>query len=158
MKSEVLFRYYASWRGRYTSSEGFEITIRSDFSNPAVWPYQVEKYTWEESMFDDPKQEETRSAKLPLPVFNRIKQLIAATPALAECEKDWDGSYSSSGQYDRVFFGCDAFQTTVQGSCLMDDGRYGTEEGETNDAVLVYRMANEVMQLAKEAGIDFLPL
>ena len=129
MKSEIIFEYDTSSRGRYGDVHNYGVKIFSDFEDPTVWPFQVELKKSTEPDFldsDEEIEESVDSFRISKAIFEEIKALIARSTDLMSCAENiynevWDGSS------DRFYFSCDAFSKTVTGSSILGSA-WGEED------------------------------
>ena len=121
MKSEVIFEYDTSSRGRWGDLHNYEVKIFSTFEDPTVWPFGVERRESTESDDLDEEgeaEESVESFRISKAVFEEIKDLIARSTELLSCADEiynevWDGSS------DRFYFSCDAFSKTICGESIL---------------------------------------
>lgn len=159
MKSEVIFKYTTSWRGRYTQDEGYEITIYADCDDPTVWPYQVKYRRWEVSEFDDdPEIHEEETKPIPAPVFNKIKELISDHTEILLCNEDLYEGWTSNNVAEDIWFACDAFTKSISGNSLFYDGQQDYQSGKDSDFATIYVLAKQITDILQEQGIDYLKL
>lgn len=159
MKSEIIFKFRISWRGRYTEDEGYEISVCADCDDPTVWPYQVKYHRWEVSMFDDePEVHEEETKPIPAPVFSRIKDLISDHVEILMCNEDLESGWNSNNVVQQLSFACDSFTKTIWGSSLFYEGENDHKAGKDSDFATIYVLTKQITDILQEQGIDYLTL
>lgn len=129
MKSEIIFEYCSSWRGRWGDVNSMQIEILADFANPAAWPFQVVCVESKEPDFldsDEEVEETVNSYRISKACFEEIKALIARSTDLLTCPDEienevWDGSS------DCFRFSCDAFSKEISGDSILGSA-WGEED------------------------------
>ena len=162
MRSETIFKHRTFERGRYDDEYTTTITIASDFSNPAVWPYTLKQVETESDIDPDSDDlfamketsEETRSVRLPKDVFEKIKASIESNTALKGCEETVENAVMD-GVSDSFFFSCDSYQKSVSGCEIF----HFAENEESKPAHLrstnytVSKAVDTIIAILKDAGI-----
>ena len=157
MKSEIIFRNYSTWRGRWGDEQGREIIISSSFENPASWPFTLKKYDIAEDE-DTYKEVKTESAviKLSKDLFNKIKQTIESNTALRNCDEHIENNVRD-GSCDEYYFSCDSFSKEVGGLSIYSCGYYEADElpaSKRTDNYVVFKTIKDIENVLKQEGID----
>ncbi len=157
MKSEIIFRNYSTWRGRWGDEEGREIIISSSFDNPASWPFTLKKYDIreDEDNYNEIKTE-SEVIKLSKDLFNRIKQVIESNTGLKKCDEHIENQVRD-GSCDEYYFSCDSFSKEVGGLSIYSCGYYEEDELPENkrtDNYTVYKAIKDIENVLKQEGID----
>lgn len=157
MKSEIIFKNYSTWRGRWGDEEGREIVIASSFENPANWPFTLKRYDIE---FDEDTYEEIKtesaSIKLSKELFQRIKRTIENNRALATCEEHIENSVRD-GSCDEYTFSCDSFTRQIGGLSIYSCGYYEADEvpaSKRTDNYTVYKAIKDIEDVLAQEGIS----
>jgi hypothetical protein len=159
MRSEIIFRYSSSWWGRYGGLSGVTVTVAADFSDPAKWPYTVERKDWSEgdAWEDEGRTEEVESFRISKAVFDEVKRTVAANSALATCREEIENAVMD-GSSESFYFQCDTFTRNISGQsvlgCAFADYERPPHQRSDNYKV---RVAYEAIEtVLKKAGIDVL--
>ena len=156
MKSETIFNFHSTWMGRYGDEEGYEITVSSDFSNPASWPFTVKRY---DISYDDDfheNKEEALSRRISKGAYDRIKSVIASSSSLRYDSDEIDAQVMD-GSCDEFFFACDEYQRTLGGSSVLSIGSFEADECDPAARTIAYTIHTvfkEIENILKSEGID----
>lgn len=155
MKSQVIYSYNSTWFGRWGNTEGEEIIISADFSDPKIWPFTIKRYELSED--DDTFEEiktEVFTKKLPKDVFMRVKKVIEdSAEDLKECPSEIENSVRD-GSDDMFVFATDSFSKTICGASILSEGAYEDENGDWGDNYDVYKAVKEIEKVLSASGIN----
>ena len=161
MKSEVIFQFTTSWRGRYEDEHSSEIVISADFSGAAGWPYSVREFQ-EVSEYDYPNgfqvvepRHEVRCDLISKEVFDRIKRYIAGNTELKNCKEHLENDVMDGGS-ENFFFGCDSYTKQIGGLSVRLCGHYESEgpSYRRTGNYTVYQAVNEIDRILSELKVS----
>ena len=157
MKSEIIFRCYETWRGRYADEHGREIVIAANFENPAIWPFTLQKkqfdiddVTYEEQVTDE------QSVKLSKALYENLKQVIERNSALRSCGENIKNGVMD-GTCEEYYFSCNAFSKRTGGLSVYGSGSYEADElpaSRRTDNYVVYKAIKDIEAVLKQEGIE----
>ena len=156
MKSEILYEYSSYWRGHWGDEHGTKIVIASCFDNPAVWPFTIKRYDID--IDDDTYEEhckESLCVRLPIDVFEKIKNYIEENSALRACENHIRNAVMD-GSDDSFYFGCDSYTKRTGGSSVLLCGSFEAEgpERERTGNYVIKVAVDAIEKILNEAGIE----
>ncbi len=154
MKSEIIYKNFSTWRGRWGDERGREIVIFADFSNPANWPYSIECYNIEYDEDYNQIRTLTSKTKLSKELFNKLKNIIASNKEITAFNDHAQNSVMD-GSNDSFYFCCDAFSKSVYGLSILSVGRYELEDRKAKSVNYhTFKIVDEIEKALKQAGIS----
>lgn len=154
MESELIFNYIYTFFNRDAETEGYEVGISADFSDPTKWPFTLKRY----EIFEDPDsyaelRNLTEEIRLPKDVFSGVKKIISSHPELASCD---DRIENGRGGVDELIFKGDTFSKSISGPSILSIGSYEAEElpeEKRTERYLIYTVVQEISDYLNGKGI-----
>lgn len=155
MKSELIFNYIYTSFNRNGETEGYEVGISSDFSNPTKWPFTLKRYEISEDPNSyDEIRDMTEEIRLPADVFAGVKKIISSHSELTSCEECMDTGH---GGVEEFIFNGDSFSKNISGEGILSIGSYEAEElpqEMRGDHYIIYSVIQEMSDYLESKGID----
>jgi len=157
MKSEIIFSYHATWRGRWGDEHGKEMVIGANFDNPAVWPYTLKKKEFDVN--EDTYQEEVteeKTIKLSKALYEKLKQTVEKNSGLRSCEESIENGVMD-GTCEEYYFSCNAFSKRTGGLSIYSGGSYEADEyapSKRTDNYVVYKAMKDLEGVLQQEGIE----
>lgn len=154
MESELIFNYVCTFFNRDGETEGYEVGISADFSDPTKWPFVLKRY----EISEDPDSYAevrylTEEVRLPRDVFSGVKKIISSHAELVSCP---DHIEDGRGSTEEFIFKGDSFSKNVSGPSILSIGEYEAEElpeEERGDRYVIYSVTNEISDYLDSKGI-----
>lgn len=157
MKSETIFNFHSTWRGRYGDEHGSLITVYSDFQNPGAWPFMVKRFDIDvdEDTYKEIKTEAV-ARRISKGAFEKIKGVIASNRSLRYDSDEIDVDVMD-GSCDEFYFGCDEYSRTLGGLSVLSTGSYECENyppEKRSIAAAIYETYEKIIKIIESEGID----